>query len=70
MTDQVQQSSGAADRAGLISETGVSAPEALSAAQLVQNYGQLPEDGHVEAVRLHLISSMMLQLTFVAGLYG
>ena len=52
MADQTNQTNGASDRAGLINGTGSSAPRALSAAQLVQNYGQLPEDGNLEAVRL------------------
>lgn len=52
MADQIQQTNGAADRAGHTNGTGSSAAEAVSAAQLVQNYGQLPEDGNIEAVRL------------------
>lgn len=51
MADQTNQTNGASDRAGLTNGTATSAPGALSAAQLVQNYGQLPEDGSVEAVR-------------------
>ena len=52
MADQTNQTNDASDRAGLTNRTESSAPGALSAAQLVQNYGQLPEDGNVEAVRL------------------
>lgn len=69
MADQTHQTNDTSDSAGLTNGAGSSVPGALSAAQLVQNYGQLPEDGNVEAVRRHLIC-WMLQLTFTAGLYG
>lgn len=69
MADRIQQTNGAADRAGHTNGTGSSTPGALSAAQLVQNYGQLPEDGNVEAVRLASTLIYDAWLTLMVGLY-